>query len=347
MSNTSKDSLKEKLLQLECHFTWSVKKEMFDLDDAKQRLEELIIDGIKYQAMPYNYLAFINCLQDNYGEALEALQKAEEILRKNHEHDFERRSIITYGNYAWVYYYMDQLTDVQTYLDKLERICKLFPNASRHSVMTPEIYGEKGWALLNCTGICYEEAKECFLKALEEDPDDTEWNMGYATVLFRLESFLGTAENLAPSKAIPQLRRVLELDPNDSIAMVLLALKLREVNEVNEGFTLVEKALKISPNRPYVIRYAAKFLRKARAIDKAVELLKRAMTITPDSSFLHHQIGLCYRVKLIDLMKYPGIRNAEFEARTELIELCKSHFEKAFLLKNHLFLHKWTSQKCV
>uniref|UniRef100_UPI00398F0828 interferon-induced protein with tetratricopeptide repeats 5-like n=1 Tax=Pristiophorus japonicus TaxID=55135 RepID=UPI00398F0828 len=332
-SNTQKDLLKVKLDWLQCHFTWGPQKENIDLDDMKYRLQDSIQAGVKYQARSYNHLAFVNCLQGNCEEAIQNLEEAEKILREDHEHEFERRSIITYGNYAWVYYHMGQLTEAQSYLDKLEMICKQFTDGSRYTALIPEVYGEKGWSLLTSPSQYYEEAKECFEKALEEDPDDTEWNVGYATALFRLEGFSGTPESGDRSQSVKQLGRVLELDPDDSVAMVLLALKLQEFNQKEEALKLVEQALQKSPDLPYVTRYAAKLYRINGDVEKAVELLKTALEISPNSIFLHHQIGQCYRNRIFQLIKYPGSkdpRNPAFQQKTDLINKCKYHFEKAF-----------------
>ncbi|XP_078060423.1 antiviral innate immune response effector IFIT1-like isoform X2 [Mustelus asterias] len=322
-----------KLDQLQCHFTWVPQKENIDLDDMKQRLEDSIQLDVKYQATSYNQLAFVNCLQGNREEAIQNLQEAEKILRENHEDEFEKRIIVTYGNRAWVNYHMGQLTEAQSYLDKLERICQQFPDASRYTAMIPEVYGEKGWALLSSAAQYYEEAMECFKKALEEAPDNTEYIVGYATVLFRLEWFSGTPESRRPSEAMKQLRRVLELDPDHTEAMVLLALKLQQFNQKEEALKFIEEALQKSPDHPYVLRYAAKFYRTKGDVEKAVSLLKKGLEITPNSTFLHHQIGACYRTKLYELMNSPGSRgprNAALQQRAELIKLCKFHFQKAF-----------------
>ncbi|XP_072335090.1 interferon-induced protein with tetratricopeptide repeats 5-like isoform X1 [Scyliorhinus torazame] len=327
MSDQEMVSLKVKLEQLQCHFTWGLQKENIVLDDKKQRFEDSIQTNVKYQGRFYNQLAFVNCLQGNCEEAVQNLKEAEKILRENHEDEFDKRIIVTYGNYAWVYYHMGQLTEAQSYLDKLERICKPFPDASRYTAMIPEVYGEKGWALLSSSSQYYEEAKECFKKALEEDPDNIEWNLGYATALSRLEIISGTPENCEPTQSMKQFRRVLELDPDHTEAMVQLALKLQDCNQNEEAFTLVEQALHKSPDLPYVLRYAAKFLRREGAVEKSIELLKKALEITPNSAFLHHQIGLCYRNKL----KSTSWRNTRW--KDQLVNLCKYHFKKAIELK--------------
>ncbi|XP_038644591.1 interferon-induced protein with tetratricopeptide repeats 5-like, partial [Scyliorhinus canicula] len=331
--NTQEDLLKVKLDWLQCHFTWAPQKENIDLDDMKQRLEDSIDFGVKYKARSSNQLAFVNCLQGNCEEAIKNLKEAEKFLRENHEDEFDKRIIITYGNYAWVYYHMGQLTEAQSYLDKLEWICKQFPEASRYSALIPEVYGEKGWSLLTGPGQYYEEAMECFKKALEEDPDNIEWNVGYATVLFRLEWISGTPESQGPSESMKQFRRVLELDPEDSVAMVLLALKLQQYYQSEEALELIKEALRKSPDLPYVLRYAAKFYRTEGDVEKAVELLKKGLEITPHSGFFHHQIGACYRTKLYKLINFPdskGPRNAALQQKAELFKLCKYHFQKAF-----------------
>ncbi|XP_059803483.1 interferon-induced protein with tetratricopeptide repeats 5-like isoform X2 [Hypanus sabinus] len=333
MSNTPRDLSKENLVQLQCHFTWAPQKETIDLEDMMYRLQDSIDMNLKYKAHSCNQLAFVNCLKGNYEEAIQNLKEAEKILREDNKDEFERRSIITYGNFAWVHYHMGQLTEVQSYLDKLEMICKPLSDGPRYTAMIPEVYGEKGWSLLRSTARYYEEAKECFEKALEEDPDNVQWNMGYATVLFRLEAISGTKENREQSQSVKHLRRVLELDPDDSLAMVLLALKLQELKKKKEANELVEQALQKTSDYPKVLRNAAKFYRKEKDVEKAIMLLKKALEISPHSSVLHDQIGMCYRIKLLELIANPlskDPQNPEFQQKADLFNQCKYHFGKAF-----------------
>ncbi|XP_007895004.2 interferon-induced protein with tetratricopeptide repeats 5-like [Callorhinchus milii] len=331
MSNEPEGVLKAKLNDLECHFTWGFQEKEFSLDKMKLKLETLPEDFVQYKAMPYNQLAFVNHLQGDYREALRNLEKAEKILREDHPSEFGR-SIVTYGNYAWVYYHRGQLTDAQTYLDKLEDIwSNQFP--SRDAAQIPEVCGEKGWSLLNYSIGYYGEAEECFIQALEGDPLDTEWNLGLATVLWRKEAVSGVVGSCENSESVAQLRRVLLLDGNRSMAMMLLALRLQEFDQREEASALVENALRVSSDGSLAIRYAAKFYRKEDDVDKAIALLGRAMESAPHSSFLHHQMGLCYRSKFLTLDKDPvsNIPHAPvFQEKTECIQKSKFHFGKAF-----------------
>ncbi|XP_072882912.1 interferon-induced protein with tetratricopeptide repeats 1-like [Hemitrygon akajei] len=329
MSNTPGDLLKEKLDQLQCHFTWRPQKETIDVEDVIFRLHDSIDMNLKYKEQSYNQLAFLNCLQGNCEEAIQNLKEAEKILREEYKDEFERRSIITYGNFAWVHYHMGQLTEAQSYLDKLEMICKPLSDGPRYTAMIHEVYGEKGWSLLNSAGEYCEEAKECFAKALEQDPDNTEWIMGYATALSRLESLSGTPESRDQSQSVKHFRRVLELDPDDAVAMVLLGLKLQMLRQNEKANELIEQALQKTSDLPYVLRYAAKYYRQRGFVERAIELLKKALELTPHSGFLHYQLGLCYRSKLkYSHSRYP--RNPEFQQKAEFINLCKYHLEKSF-----------------
>ncbi|XP_055502629.1 interferon-induced protein with tetratricopeptide repeats 1-like isoform X1 [Leucoraja erinacea] len=329
MSSSPKDLMKEKLDQLQCHFTWSPQKETIDLEDMMYRLQDSINFGDRYQATSYNQLAFIHCLQGNSEEAIQNLKEAEKILRENHKDAFERNSIVTYGNFAWVHYHMGQLAKAQSYLDKLEMICKPLTDGPRYTAMIPEVYGEKGWSLVKSAAKYYEEAKKCFEKALEKDPDNPNCIMGIATVLFRLESFSGTPENRTKSQSVQHLRRVLELDPDNSVAMVLLGLKLQQCHQEKEAYKLIEQAVQKSPDRPYVLRYAALFYRREGDMERAVERLEKAVALSPHSCFLHHQIAMCCKSQLMPLLKIPRGTSHAFQQKSKLIEKCRNHFEKA------------------
>lgn len=182
--------------------------------------------------------------------------------------------------------------------------------------------------MVNSDALYYEEAMKCFDKALEEDPNNTEWIMGKATVLSRLESFSGTPESREWGQSVKYLRRVLELDPDDSMAMVKLASKLKKLGRKEEANELVKQALQKSSNDPYVLRYSAKFYREEGAVEKAINLLKQALELTPHSCFIHHQIGKCYRMKL-DKLGDRHSRRPATPQQTELKSQCKYHLEKA------------------
>ncbi|KAJ8366163.1 hypothetical protein SKAU_G00149940 [Synaphobranchus kaupii] len=231
----------------------------------------------------------------------------------------EKQLIVTYGNFAWVYYHMGEHVQSQTYLDKLEKIKKKFPTESP-SALHPEIYGEKGRAFLKFSHQNYEKAKECFEKALELESEEIEWNDGYAVALYHTESDLTSFEESPASK---QLRRVLELDPNNAHMMVLLGLKHADYGEYKKAEELMERAMELEPNKPYVTQYVAKYYRNNGKVDESISLLKRALERTPDSAFLHHQLGLSYDQKTAN----------NREEANNLLRLSIQHLEQAISLK--------------
>ncbi|XP_043912272.1 interferon-induced protein with tetratricopeptide repeats 5-like [Protopterus annectens] len=333
MSADLRESLKSKLLHLDCHFTWGLKKEFIDVENFEQRMhDEINFAEIKSVYHCYNRLAYASHLKGNYEEALTQLQKSEEIIRRDYTSDIDRHIVVTYGNFAWVYYHMDRTTESENYIQKVQNICKKLGSTSLYTAPLAEVYREKGWTLLTFCRIYYVEAAECFEKALKENPSDPESNSGYAVALYRLETPLYVKSKLEDSKSLSQLRQALAINPNDTLCMVLLGLKLQDFGKQREGFECIEQALQKSPDVPHVIRYAAKFLRKYGSVDMSLQLLKKALEKTPNSAFLHSQVGICYQQKLCSLKNKVYPRGCSVET-ADLIRKIIYHLEMAVELK--------------
>ncbi|XP_025949937.2 interferon-induced protein with tetratricopeptide repeats 5 [Dromaius novaehollandiae] len=335
MSIISKNDFKSTLLQLECHFTWILLKEDVDLDNIEDKTGyQIEYQCIQSNVASYNMLSYVCYLKHLHEDALQNLQKAEEEIEKNHPNETDRRSLVTWGNYAWIYYHMNRYKEVQAYLSKVEDTCRKLSSTARYKIQLPEIYAEKGWALLKFGRTYYGRAKECFENALKNEPDNPEFTAGHAIATYRVESMtLGSGEN--ESSSLEPLRRAVELNPNDTSVVALLALKLQDLNLVEEGERYIEAAMEKTPDLPYFLRYAAKFYRRKGQLDKSLELLKKGLAVTPTCSFLHHQIGLCYRAKLFRLKK--PTKYAPREQVEELIRLSIFHFQRAIQQKSTFF----------
>ncbi|NXV87796.1 IFIT5 protein, partial [Calonectris borealis] len=333
-STISKNSLKSSLLQLECHFTWTLLKQDVDLDNIEATTGDQLEFFIKSNITNYNLLSYICHLKNSNEEALRNLQQAEEVVKKDYPDEIARRSLVTWGNYAWIYYHMERYEEAQTYVSKVENSYKKLSSTAQWKIQLPEIYAEQGWALLKFGRKYYKRAKNCFENALKNEPNNPEFNAGYAIAMYRLEQFSHKqCEDV--NLSLKPLKRAVELNPEDTIIMALLALKLQDLNQVDEGERYIEKAMEKTPDLPYFLRYAAKFYRKREEADKALEILKKALAVTPKSSFLHHQVGLCYRAKLFQLKKttrYPPQKQVE-----ELIRLSIFHFKTATDQKTNFF----------
>ncbi|NXL46548.1 IFIT5 protein, partial [Podilymbus podiceps] len=323
-SAVSSNSLKSSLLQLECHFTWTLLKQDVDLDDLQETINDQIEFYAEFNIRNYNLLSYVCHLNNSNEEALRSLQKAEELIKKNHPDEIAKKSLVSWGNYAWIYYHMERYEEAQVYISKVENSYKMLSSTAQGEIQLSEIYAEQGWALLKFGGKYYEKAKNCFEKALKNEPNNPEFNTGYAIVTYRLEDFsLRRCEDVKLS--LEPLKRAVKLNPKDTFIMALLALKLQDLNQVDEGERYIEAAMQKTPDLPYFLRYAAKFYRRKGEVDKAIETLKKALAVTPKSVFLHHQLGLCYREKLSQLKKttrYPPQEQVE-----ELIRLCIFYFK--------------------
>ncbi|KAJ8396051.1 hypothetical protein AAFF_G00025830 [Aldrovandia affinis] len=326
--------LKAKLRKLECPFTWDIEKhEIEDLDNTSEKL----LDRVKFCPRKYhgtylNILAFVSHMKGNNESALEFLHKAEATLKADKQ--VPTAFLVTYANFAWVHYQSGNLGDVGTYLCKLEEICKGVPGSSQYSCTLPVVHGEKAWTFLRLGAKYYKRAKVNFQKALEGDPENVSFNIGYGVVLYRLEHMVQDdrlrSEESRRSEAVTQLRKALLLDPANAEVMVLLALKLQQSEESCE---LIKDALRLSPDVPQVMRYVAKYFRAERSTDASLEVLGRALEQAPNSSFLHHQIGLCHKQQLIEMLK----EEREYHIRSPLkgakVKECVHDFSKAVELK--------------
>ncbi|NXI63351.1 IFIT5 protein, partial [Anseranas semipalmata] len=322
-STISKNSLKNSLMHLECYFTWTLLKEDVDLDNLEDSIGDQIDVGCYEKVKNYNLLSYVCHLKHSNEEALENLRKAEELIQKYHPNEIDKKSLVTWGNYAWIYYYMDRYKEAQAYLSKVENSCKNLANTAQLKIQLPEIYAEQGWALLKFGRKYYNSAKECFEKALSKEPNNPEFNAGYAIATYRLEEISYRSHEEANSSLEP-LKRAVELNQTDTSLMALLALKLQDLHQVEEGERYIEKAMQKTPNLPYFLRYAAKFYRKKGEVDKALEILQTALAVTPKSTFLRHQIGLCYRAKLRQLNRTRYSPRDQVEM---LIQMCILHFK--------------------
>ncbi|KAM6951592.1 interferon-induced protein with tetratricopeptide repeats 1-like [Aplochiton taeniatus] len=319
--------MESKLKAVQCHFTWDLDR--CDIDD-RQGISEKLPNRIKfcpsrYHALYFNILAFVSHLEGDNGTALGFLSEAEERL-KGRKDDTEL--LVTYGNYAWVHYHSDNLEEVEVYLKKVEEITKTLPQKD----ILPIIHGQKGWTFLRLGASLYERSRESFEKALEGEPENVSHNAGYAVVLYRLEGmekqfrvFRGES-----SRATIQLEKALNLEPDNTEVMVLLALKLQsEKRDRARALRLVTQALEMSSDVPQITRYVAKYFRMEGDERKSLEVLEKALDKIPTSSFLHHQIGLCHKHRLI-LLHQRSASAMEIRAQAEE---CIIHFSKAVDLK--------------
>ncbi|XP_012859667.2 LOW QUALITY PROTEIN: interferon-induced protein with tetratricopeptide repeats 3 [Echinops telfairi] len=326
MSEITKDSLRKILLQLKCHFTWNLLIEESDIRDLEERVcNQIEFLNTEFKATMYNLLAYVKHLDGQNEAALDCLRQAEELIQQEHPEEADIRSLVTWGNYAWVYYHMGRLSEVQACIDKVKQICEKFSNP--YSLECPELDGEEGWTWLKCGGMHNERAKVCFEKALDKKPNDPEFSSGLAIAKYRLEE--------KPQKQFPvdTLRQAIELNPDNQYVKVLLALKLQKLSREPEGELLAKEAVEKAPHQTDVLRSAAKFYRNKGDLDKAIELFLRALEHIPNNSYLHYQIGYCYKEKIKKLQNAEESVAGETQEMIEELRECAIDYMRKALGK--------------
>ncbi|OCT71770.1 interferon-induced protein with tetratricopeptide repeats 5 [Xenopus laevis] len=337
----SKDTLKSHLDELKCHFTWGLQEKDADIEELEERLNyQLEYLNVDSKGRVYNLLAYVNHLKNNNTEAIVNLQKSEGILWDSKVLETDIKYLLTFSNYAWVHYYLNDSESSKLYIEKINAIYT--QSKGIEDLVQSETNGEQGWALVNFCSQYYEKAKDCFEEALKANPDDPEWNTGLATVVYRMEDFRGRDWPGFKSFSFQLLQRAVKLNPKDSVIKVLFALKLQQLKKQEEAIKYIKDALELTPDLPYVLRYAAKFYRRAGMFEPAIHVLKKALNITPTSGFLHHQLGLCYRRMLIQRERlrrvYGDYRGQDTQAIKNLTERTIFHFEMTLEVKKS-FLH--------
>ncbi|KAK7795080.1 hypothetical protein U0070_009845 [Myodes glareolus] len=319
--NDHADQVKENLLELKCHFTWNLLFEDSDIPDLEMRiLEEVKFLDIMSTVGMHNLQAYVRHKKGQNEEALQSLKEAETLAQRE---QLGKRSLVTWGNCAWVHYHMGSLAEAQTYLDKVENTCKEFASSFRYRMECAEMHCEEGWALLKCGGRNYRRAMACFAKALEAEPENPKYNTGYAVAAYREDIDVNNI-------SLEPLRKAVKLNQTDPFIKVYLALKLQDVGETEEAERHIKEALSSKSCQTYVVRYAAKYYRKKGCIDKALQLLHKALQTSPDSGYLHYQIGLCYRDQMIQLKTEPG----EQGSKQKMAQRAISEFQKAVKLRS-------------
>ena len=314
----------DSLVELRCHFTWKLVIEKVDMPDLEVRISETEFFDASYSIGMHNLLAYVRHLKGQQDEALQSLKEAEALIQSE---QLSKRSLATWGNCAWLHYHRGSLAEAQVYLDKVEKVCKEFSSPFQYRLECAEMDCEEGWALLKCGIQNYKGAMACFAKALKVEPENPEYNAGYAVVAYRLDHIDGTS--------LQHLQKAVSVKPEDPYLKVLLALKLQDLHKLEEAEKHIEETLPRISSQPYVFGYVAKFYRRKGLVKEALEFLGRALQKQPCSTFLHFQIGLCHKKRLIQIKKASNMqpRGEDRKRADQSIHLAICHFKRTLELK--------------
>ncbi|XP_070570650.1 interferon-induced protein with tetratricopeptide repeats 5-like isoform X2 [Ptychodera flava] len=237
----------------------------------------------------------------------EALKDHEEEVAKSGDSDGPLGDkVIILANKAWVFLELGNTEEVDRLLKNLHGICG--DGLTKKQIAYKEAH--KAVSLMRFGPVKYGDSMACYERSLKEYPENVDWLFGLALVTGRKDryDFFGSKKTRSASldREEVSLRKVIELDPNYSLARVFLAEKIVD-NQTDEAQHHIEEALRRSPNTTVVLQRSGQFFRKLKHLDRALELFKRALELEPTSSFIHHQVGLAYRDKYFKA-KHTGYR---------------------------------------
>lgn len=320
--------LEAELKQLECHFTWNLEASVREIS----WLEEAIEFQVKYNSevwnpAAHNFLAFIAAMKNSWPCALKHLAAAEEASHKTCHQEMSEHNLVLYSNYAWVYFKMNNQQEAKSYLDKVQKISCETQGRDYASQVNPEVLAEKGWTLFLSGFDHYSNAARCLKEALKSRPDQVQWTLACAIVLVRSEWKYNRDDCFTPKimEGEKLLRRTLELDPENSMASILLALRCQIKQQKEEARLHLKKALLKDSDHPTIQKYWGQYLEREgspESLDEAMRVIEDVLRINPNNPTLLYTVGNVY-YKKAKLLENDG---TALETRQDQI---KCFFDKA------------------
>ncbi|KAM9394649.1 interferon-induced protein with tetratricopeptide repeats 1-like isoform 1-T1 [Salvelinus alpinus] len=327
-------SLKIRLQGLECHFTWK-------LDDSRSKLESLretMIDisnreGVQYswEGYLYNFLAYLHYALGSTEDALHCLKKAEEAIRQSRQDGVELRLVVHYGNVAWVHYHQGELTESQTYVEKVGRLLRDNP-----SPCPGVVWGERAWTLNKFDVSKKAAALDCFRMALKGDPENKVLRCGYAMAFNKSVDRKDITPELR-SEMLEHLRIARELDPEDLYIPVMYLQRLAESGQVEEACKLAEEVIEKPLDSFGGFGILLDFFKEYVSHDSSIDLARRTLERHPNSRQLKRHLGKCYKWKIFSLEKKRNpMRHILIENAVYLYEEVVTLYPKSLEVKLEL-----------
>ncbi|XP_009067971.1 PREDICTED: interferon-induced protein with tetratricopeptide repeats 1-like [Acanthisitta chloris] len=294
----SNEQLLERLDALQCHFTWELGvKGCFNPTHILQKVAvELRHTMQQNQAALLGLQAYLYVLNNQNKEQQQAATAT---------------SLITCGNYAWIKYLQAEYQEAEEYLEQIQQLCP----APWDARLIPHIQVQKGWSLLVVRSQNGERARECFEAALMLEPDNDDFHAGLGQALFASSNYFWSS-NIA-SRAISQLERTIDRQPNDYRAKIYLADLFKRMDEKKRAMDLIKECAENSSDPEVLKRSALYYLSQSAA--RAVEILKQALQENPDYHLLYQALAKCYKKLWL---------TAEDEDKNDVLDAAIRHLEQ-------------------
>ncbi|XP_029527952.2 interferon-induced protein with tetratricopeptide repeats 1-like [Oncorhynchus nerka] len=330
----AQNSLKIKLQGLECHFTWKLDYSRSKLESLRHTLIDIISsEGVQcsWTGHLYNLLAYLHHALGSTEDALQCLKKAEEAIRLNSPDDVELSLVVHYGNLAWVHYHQGELTESQTYVEKVGRLLRDNP-----SPCPGVVWGERAWTLNKFDVSKRKEALDCFRMALKEDPENKVLRCGYAIAFSKSFENKDITPRLR-SEMLEHLRIARELDPEHLTITVMYLQRLADSGQVEEARKLAEEVIEKPLDSFGGFGLLLSFFRDYVSHDSSIDLARRTLERHPDSRQLKKHLAQCYKWKIFSLEeKRNPMRHILIENAVSLYEEVVTLYPKSLAVKLEL-----------
>nr|AIK29209.1 putative interferon-inducible protein [Cynoglossus semilaevis] len=297
MSAAETKTLKAKLEDLQCHFTWNLDATASKLLRISEHLIDIGSDeGNTWLGQIYNLLGYIHFKLGNNDEAGEFFTKSEEALLKTKQGDQGPWMAVNYANQAWLRHHQGEEEEAQVYLSKIDALMKEYPTPSQDE-LHPEIYGEKAWTLLKFGKTQKVLALDLFKKAIEIKPDVVEWQSSYFIGFTNTHKH--SREGL-PAAKMEEIREAMEQDPeNLYLAAVYLKARAERGEHVEEEARELATKILGNPVSCYSgLKVILRVYRTYDLIDEAIALAEEALENHAEERYLKRCAALCYQWKL-------------------------------------------------
>ncbi len=155
----------------------------------------------------------------------------------------------------------------------------------------------------------FDEYEKKIIEWLAIDPDDKDLNRLLADLYFTMSNY---------KKALPILKRIVEMDPNDHKAIRQIGEIYLTSSDFNIAELLIQKAIGINPNNPkYYISMVELFYNTDRKEDAIVEMEKVIKLRPTNSAYMLTLADLYQEIHDLDNAKKYYFRVLEYEPSNE------------------------------
>jgi serine/threonine protein kinase/tetratricopeptide (TPR) repeat protein len=174
-------------------------------------------------------------------------------------------------------------------IERFERAVQLAPRYGLAWAEMADSYSLLNWYVEPPPADAWASAKQAALRAVEADDSLSEAHASLGFILFNYERDFEGAER--------ELRRAIELNPENAVARRWHAYNLTAMGRHDESISEIRKAQQIAPRSPVISTAVANVLFLARRFDEAEEQCRSALELDPGSISTHIILRWSYEMR--------------------------------------------------